>query len=318
MGAPESLEQVVLVPRNGLGNRLQAWASAAIVAAQLDVPLRVMWEPEPPAPAAADDLFTPEALRRSFVDREWLDGLLDCRHEDLPRYLTVDASRRAVILAGHDRGEQVFMPDLPGALAHASQPRSLVIIAGGLFHLPSSEDFPRQRSYFYRALPWHAALVAAASEQSTPHQPYAALHIRQTDRSIEAPTAGALRRGLDRLARAVPERSLFIAADTPAARDRWMKESRERGFQPWHARDTVFERTVTSGALSAAVDWMLLAGATALVYPAASTFSAEAAVATGVTDASVPITASPARQRSRMWSGHVRNALTYPARHLRA
>lgn len=317
MRAPDTLEQVVLVPRNGLGNRLQAWASAAILAAQLDVPLKVMWEPEAPAPARPEDLFAAEALDRSFVDRQWLDRLLGVPHETLPRYLTVDSGSRSVILAGHDRGEQVFMPAMMGTLADASEARSLVIIAGGLFCLDSSQDFLMQRSMFYRSIPWAMELHETARSQAARHSPYTALHIRQTDRSLEAPTTATIRRGLATLASRVSDRRLFIAADTPEGRELWARESKRQGFLPWMSQDTVFERTVTSGALSSAVDWMLLAGATVIAYPSASTFSAEAAVASGNADVSIPMQASPRRQRMRVWHMHARNALTYPVRHRR-
>ena len=317
MQAPVTLEQVVVVPRNGLGNRLQAWASAAILAAEWDVPLKIMWEPEAPAPATAQELFTPEAINRTFVDRAWLDEHLGQRHENLPRYLTVDHGSRSVILAGHDRGEQVFMPDLGAAFTHRSQPRSLIIIAGGLFHLPAASDFLRQRSIFYGRLPWASHLTHIADRQAEPHRPYCALHIRQTDRSIQAPTASTIRASLTELADTVPERSLFIAADTLTGRESWASQARGAGFDVWTAEGTDFDRRATPGALSAAVDWMLLSQATGLAYPAASTFSAEAAVAAERTDVSIPMQASQRQQRLRVWRMHGRNALTYPIRHWR-
>ena len=314
MRVPGSLEQVVLVPRNGLGNRLQAWASAAILAAQWDVPLKVMWEPEPPAPAEADVLFTPEARHSSFVSRGWLDNLLGCAHENLPRYLTVLDSRRTVILAGHDRGEHVFMADLPSALSDASQPHSLVIIAGGLFHVPSTEDFVLQRTHFYRALPWHQALLTCAQAQIDLQAPYCALHIRQTDRSVEAPSRRTIRLGLKSLARSVPERGLFIAADTSEGREVWAQHARQLGFAPWHSGEITFDRTDAAGTVNAAMDWILLSRATALAYPAASTFSAEAAVASGSIAISISMKATQRLQQTRMWRMHGHNALTYPAR----
>ncbi len=317
MLVPEALERIVLVPRNGLGNRLQAWASATILAAQWDVPLKVMWEPETPAPAAPTELFSAEAISRSFVSREWLDDLLGIAHEGLPRYLQVDSSRRVVTLAGHDRGEQVFMAALPGALTNASEPHSLVIIAGGLFHIPSAEDFNRQRSLFYGALPWTKHLLERARLASSGHAPYCALHIRQTDRSLEAPPASVIRQALATMAERVAERSLFITADTAAGRSTWADEAPRLGYSPWSVADTEFDRTATSGAVSAAVDWILLAGATALAYPAASTFSAEAAVASGHGELCVPMSASRRRQQARAWGMHARHAVTYPSRHWR-
>ncbi len=305
----------MLVPRNGLGNRLQAWASSAILAAELDVPLKILWEPETPAPADAADLFDASLITRTFVDRPVVDDLLGGPHESLPRYLWVDDMRRVIVLAGHDRGEQVFMPALLEALEHPCRPHTLVIIAGGLFHLGSGTALVRQRGAFYRSLHWNPIVESMVRAQSASRMPYCALHIRQTDRSVEAPPAATIRAGLATLAERTSARSLFIAADTAEGRARWERESRALGFSPWTADATEFDRTLAQGTLSAAVDWLLLAQSVGIAYPAASTFSAEASVASGHLDSAVPMAATAGRQRARVAGGHLRAALTYPARH---
>lgn len=209
------------------------------------------------------------------------------------------------------------MGDIPAALADPSRPHTLVIIAGGLFHLPEAPDFIRQRSLFYRSVPWRADLLDRADREARNRAPYSALHIRQTDRSLEAPPPRVIRAALATLAQRVPERSLFVAADTAAGRAHWAQEAGALGFSPWSVGDTEFDRTALSGALSATVDWILLSLATALAYPAASTFSAEAAVASGSAGLSVPMQASARRQRARTWGMHARHAVTYPTRHWR-
>ena len=215
------LDQVVVVPRNGYVNRLQAWASSAILAAQLDVPLRIMWETEEPAPAAPADLFDSSVVARSFWERSRLDALVGGAHEELPRYLTHDRERDLIVLAGHDRGEQAFMGQLAAMLLGLEEPTTLVVIAGGKFHLPTDEDFTRQRAVFYRQLAWHPDLNARMAEELVDHADYVALHVRGTDRSLEAPTARTIRDGLTALADSTDERSLFIAADSEDGRDRW-------------------------------------------------------------------------------------------------
>lgn len=317
MSGSGALERIVLIPRNGLGNRLQAWASAAICAAQWDVPLSILWEPEAAAPAPASELFAPTALHR-FVDRAMVDDLLGVPHESVPRYLTAPAGRDVIVLAGHDRGEQVFMPELTELVARTTRSTTLVVIAGGLFHQPSDEDFRRQRSLFYHSVPWREDLLSSAQSQSVQHEPYCGLHIRQTDRSREAPPASVMRHGLRDLADRVQERHLFIAADTQQARSTWADHAAKVGFRPWSVDDTDFNRTSLAGAYSTVIDWLLLSRATALVYPAASTFSAEAAVAIGSPDRSIALTASPGRQRLRTWTAHGRNAVSYPMRRVRA
>ena len=56
MGSMTSVPNVVVFPRNGYANRLQAWASAAIVL-EWGAPLKVCWEEEAVCPANASSLF---------------------------------------------------------------------------------------------------------------------------------------------------------------------------------------------------------------------------------------------------------------------
>jgi hypothetical protein len=308
------LDQVVVVPRNGYVNRLQAWASSAILAAQLDVPLRVMWETEEPAPAAPADLFDAAVIARSFWERSRLDALLGGAHEELPRYLTHDRQRDLIVLAGHDRGEEVFMGQLAAMLLGLEEPTTLVIIAGGKFHLPTDEDFTRQRAVFYRQLAWHPDLNRRMTEELTDHPDYVALHVRGTDRSLEAPTARAIRDGLTALAGSTDERSLFIAADSPASRDRWADEAAVLGFSPWSAQAVDHDRSHAAAGLDAMLDWRLLGRSQALVYTAASSFGEEAAVATGNVGGCFPLSATASRQRARIAAQLGRAAATYPRR----
>jgi hypothetical protein len=305
---------VVVVPRNGYVNRLQAWASGAILAAQLDVPASVMWEPEDPAPAPAEELFDPAMVRRTFWDRSRLDTLVGGRHEDLPRYLALHRERRLITLAGHDRGEQAFMGELAGLLLRLDEPTTLLIIAGGKFHLPTQDDFTMQRSVFYRRVAWHPDLDERVDAELRDRSPYAALHVRGTDRSLEAPTARTIRDGLQQLSETTDERSLFVAADTPQGRDHWSREAADLGFSPWSVSAIDHDRSAASAGRDAMLDWRLLGHSTALVYTAASSFGEEAAVATGNFADCIPLAATPARQKARAGAQLGRAAITYPRR----
>ena len=314
MSPPSSLERVIVVPRNGYANRLQAWASSAILAAQVDVPMSVLWEPEPAAGAAAADLFAPSVVKRSFLDADAFLAITGSRHQDLPRYLTVDEGAGFTVLAGHDRGEQAFMTDLSRMLSEGSVGHTLVIIAGGKFHLPDSGDFVRQRQVFYSRIEWSDALDEIVGTSLLGRPPFAALHIRQTDRSLEAPTRRSVRGGLQRLRAESSVGDLFIAADTVTARAEWAAVAAGLGFVPWSLPDPDLDRASVAGALAALADWRVLAQSLAMVYPAASTFSEEAAVASGHLDRAIALTASPARQRLRSTGRLAQSAFTYPTR----
>ncbi len=309
------LDEIVVVPRNGYINRLQAWASSAILAAQLDVPVKVMWEAEDAAPASADQLFASDLIERTFCDRSRLDARVGMRHEDLPRYLTVNPERRLIVLAGHDRGEQALMTDLVDALRHPSEPTTLLIIAGGKFHLATAEDFDRRRRLFYEQIAWSYDIDRPFDDELSRHGSYVALHVRGTDRSREAPTRRTVRAGLEQLLAATPERALFVAADSPAGRDRWSAVAKSLGFDPWSARGIDHDRTRAGAGQGALLDWRLLGASKGLVYTRASSFGEEAAVTTGRPEACIALSATAGRQRARAAADVGRAAITYPHRH---
>jgi hypothetical protein len=311
-----ALEDIVVVPRNGYVNRLQAWASSAILAAELDVPLRIAWDPEPVAPADFGALFAPPRPGTSLIGVEDLRSRLGGTHQELPRHLSVDPDRRVVVLAGHDRGEQVFMDQLLPALEHACQPTTLLIVAGGRFHLPDSTGFEAQRRHFYRQLPWSDAVSSGTDTVLDGRQDFLGLHIRQTDRSVSAPRPRAIRAAIGTLAQQTGLRSVFVAADTDEARERWLAELADLELTGWAAPDPALDRSTARAGVDAMIDWRVLGRSRALVYSRASSFGEEAAVAADAVQLSVPLTASGPLQRSRRAAAAGRSLVTYPRRRL--
>lgn len=308
------LERIIVVPRNGYANRLQAWASSAILAAELDVPVKVLWEPEPVAPATAEQLFSPTLLRTSFIESSEVTEVLGRPHTDWPRYLNVE--RDVVVLAGHDLGEQHFMPELLETLVREPLPRLLVIIAGGKFHLPDSTNFELQRRVFYSRIDWSEAIRDRVDLLRADHHEYLGLHIRQTDRSITAPTAKRIRAALAELHMRTGIASLLVAADTDEARQHWQNTAIKLGLEPWTSDAREYSRSQAAAGIDAIVDWHLLGGARALVYPAASSFGEEAAVVTGNKTACIALDASRRLQHFRASLGVGRSVLSYPLRRM--
>lgn len=208
------------------------------------------------------------------------------------------------------------MDDLPRALADACRPTTLLIIAGGHYHLPDGGDFARQRRHFYENLQWSPAIDQRVASAAAARTPYVGLHIRQTDRALEAPQSRAISAALDSLRRAHETSSLFIAADTAKAREEWARVAQAKGFEPWWAPDVDWDRGRESAGVSAMVDWRLLARSEALVFPAASSFSSEAAVASGHADRCLALTAPGYVQRWRAGRALVHSARGYPARRM--
>lgn len=311
-----SLERVIVIPRNGYLNRIQAWASASILAAEYDVPIRVLWEQERIAPADPHALFDPTLVHSTFIDRSEVDELLGREHESLPRYLTRLPDLGVVVLAGHDRGEQVFMGELEELIDSAPWLRALIIIAGGRFHLASSDDFTRQREVFYRQLRWSQEIDARVAAELEGRGSFNALHLRGTDHALSAPTRHQVNQALTELRASSDLAELFIAADSAETLEFWTATTHALGFQPWSASRISRERTSAGAGVDALVDWRLLSNSQCLVFSAVSTFAEEAAVASGHRDLAIALTASPTTQRVRVIKRRLASLVTYPRRKL--
>lgn len=312
-----SVERVLVVPRNGYANRLQAWASSAGIATALQAKLTVVWEPEAIAPARAADLFDMAVLKETFTDGSAVSALTGLPHDLLPRHLTVLPKQSVVILAGHDRGEQAFMSELRDVLA-STRARNLVIIAGGAFWLPSQErTAAAQRSAFYQDLPWSPLIRDRVAGLLTARPPYLGLHVRQTDRSREAPRARALRHALEEAAERTGCTSVFIAADTSRAREQWSTVAGELGLAPWTSGFVNLDRSQEVAGVDAMVDWIILGRAQAVIHTSTSSFGREAAVATGQEGAIRGCQASKPLQATRRVGELAMALATYPSRHWR-
>lgn len=274
------LERVIIVPWNGYVNRLQAWASASILAERLGADLKVAWETERVAPVPATTLFSHTLLERSFVPVDDVTQLLGQAHRAMPRYLTVNQDRGTAFLAGHDRGEQHFMDQLLQVLRTSSAVTTLVIIAGGKFHLPHETDFITKRKDFYNQIAWHPDINDRLNAAQSTGATYLGVHIRQTDRSREAPTPRAIQKAVQELAEKSGVTNVFLAGDTASARNRWRDQLARLGFSSWVSDASSFNREESASARDAIVDWLLLGRSQAIVYSAQSSFGQEAAVMT--------------------------------------
>jgi len=294
-----SLQQVVVVPWNGYVNRLQAWASASILAQKLGAELRVAWEAEPVAPASASTLFSPSLISESFVSLDYVSDLLGRSHSEMPRYLTINKSKGVAFLAGHDRGEQYFMEELLHELQTQPAIATLVIVAGGKFYSPYDQEFTSKRRTFYQQVSWHSEIQDQYLNIRLPGAEYLGLHIRETDRSREAPTQRSLTRAVRHLAEELKIENILVTGDTDSARSRWFDELERLGLSPWVSAATNFNRGESESARDAIADWILLGRSEAIIYSAQSSFGQEAAIMTTYPEYCRGLQAPRATQRFR-------------------
>ena len=304
-----SLQQVVVVPWNGYVNRLQAWASASILAQGLGTELRVAWETEPVAPADASTLFSPSLMSESFVSLDYVSDLLGRPHSEMPRYLTINKSNGVAFLAGHDRGEQYFMEELLHELQTQPGIVALVIVAGGKFRLPYEQEFTSKRRTFYRQVSWHSEIQNQRLNTRLPDTEYLGLHIRETDRSREAPTQRSLTRAVRHLAEELKIENILVTGDTDSARSRWFEDLERLGLSPWVSSATNFNRGESESARDAITDWTLLGRSEAIIYSAQSSFGQEAAIMTIYPEYCRGLHAPRATQRFRDMSRIARSAI---------
>jgi len=309
--SPDSLERIIVVPRNGYANRLQSWASAAILGAEFNVPVHVLWEPEKIAVSPAQALFDSDIIEQSFIDSSEFIDLTGRPHQEFPRYLYLDAEQNVISLAGHDRGEQGFMFDLVEQLNSKEKARTLVITAGGKFHVPGDLDFDTKRRRFYAKIQWSPQIKEAVDQLLENRAIYIGTHWRQTDRSIAAPTRSSMESAAVILSRLFHTKSVFVAADGQVSSAQLSAALHARGLQPWSSTVASFDRTSDSAGVGAIIDWILLGRAQAIAYSSESSFGNEAAVATGHPQESIGLHASWELQTVRTARERLNHLLAY-------
>lgn len=316
------MTDVVVFPQSGYANRMQAMASAAVLADSIGARWYVCWEPQPVAPAAPLQIFDPEFVARHFVSSEEARDRWGLVKAELPLYLTVDRSANRIVVAGHDRGEQSLMPELRDLLTE-HMPAAIAIVGGGKFFLSGgttldavrATEFRNRRRDAYRGMAFAPEIEQAVRRAIDAQSRFVGLHLRYSDRSLEAPWRyviwPAVRAECERLA----TDRVFVASDSAEERERWMRRLESRGLQPWTVRPESSDRSDPVSALGALIDWRILSSSSGMVYFAASSFAEEAAVAAGAFDTSIGL--PPARSR-REWMrarSFAAAAITYPRRH---
>ena len=316
------MTEVVVFPQSGYANRMQAMASAAILADAIGAIWHVCWELQPIAPVSPTEIFDSSLISDRFISTDEARARWGLSKAELPLYLTHDRDKRRTIVAGHDRGEQSLMPGLRQIL-QTEMPDTIAIVAGGKFDLEGDADltasqartFRTRRRAAYQSLRFSAAIEDAADRAVARHDSFVGLHLRYSDRASQAPW----RRRIWPAVRAVTERTdadtVFIASDSARERERWVSALLQRGLRPWAVRPESVDRSDPVSAVGALIDWRILTRSSAMVYFSASSFAEEAAVASGTFDRSIGMAASPSRAIWVRGREYAVAAATYPTRH---
>lgn len=285
---------------SGYINRLQTMASASLLAEDLGASVHYCWVPFPLVPGAPEDILATSFVEKHFIPTRQAESVTGLSLDEVPRYVGVDPARGTAWLRGHDRGEQALLPELMQLLKTQSGVTTLVIVSGGTFALDDQRSADERRRHWYQSLPLSSEIEARVAAARAEHaEPYLGLHLRYTDRSLQAPADSAIASALESVARDSGLRSLFIASDTADATDRWTERATSLGLEPWSIRPEALDRTDPRSSHGALVDWRLLGSAERLVYFEASSFASEAACAAGARDRSLALKPTALQIRRR-------------------
>ena len=280
------MQRVVVVPRNGYINRLQATASASIIADQLGAEIAVCWLPQEAAPAVHESVFGPD-FSLKFVSEPELTEILGFDLGSFPHYVNahvVSEVGRVVTFAGHERGEQPLMTQLAQEL-QSSDWEVLVILAGGRFFFEAGSQSNEWDSEMFRTArkSWYQTLELAPeienSVNSISSEPFIGMHLRYSDRSHQAPSRSEIQRAVVSKCQQLGLNRVFLASDSLEERMYWQKLLPTLGIFPWVLETENFSEH--AGAQLALADWRVLGRSQAVVYFAKSSFGYEAAVASG-------------------------------------
>ena len=313
---------VVVRPLSGYVNRLQSIVSSEILAEALGARLLVCWQESEVAPVPATAVLAPAFCAEHVRGPDDVRDELGVDPTRVADYLSVDEVSGLITLAGLDRGEQAFMPQLRAALARMPDARAVLLSAGGKFTLQGgavlssieAREFREQRATAYAGLSLHPEIEERAAVAEA-HKPFVGLHLRYSDRSSQTPWSRQIAPALRTVTAAAATTSVFVASDTTAQRLKWTRRLPTMGMKPWSADPGEYPRSDPRSAHGALVDWRILTRAQAIVYFAASSFAEEAAVASGRFDASVGLAASATRTAWVRADQYAEAARTYPRRH---
>ena len=318
-----SVKKVILVPRNGYINRLQAMASSAILAESIGADFHVFWESEPIAPAPCESLFdlssfTPE----TFLAGGIVEKFLGCSLGEFPRYVTNRVAFKVgsvVALAGHDRGEQPLMDEF-AHLVHKVNPVALVIAAGGRFSLQAgskpvtwdSPEFQLQRADWYQKISFAPEIEFACLQSSV--EPSLGLHLRYSDRSHQAPSRREIANAVLSLVERTGINRMFVASDSRHERENWLEKLREMGLDAWSLPPDMIVGSENYAARAALVDWRILSSTSGMVFFTESSYGYEAAVASGCFESSIGLDPNPLVSLRVRLGKHAANIASAPKR----
>jgi len=269
------MAHVAVVPVNGIGNRLRAIAACLYLARRLRRDATVVWEPDSLLPGKWEDLFAASPqLQFASMKTAQRSGIVP--HEPIAKY--VDSNASFVTLRGNDRGEQPFAKHFFRLLKRWPQ-KNGVVEAGDYFHHRASSVekagklLKKERNHLANQIRFSDQILELAHHISPP-RPYLSLHLRGTDRTVDAANPESLLATAHKLAIEKGLRDVFVASDDPHLID-LAKSSLDAHGLKISTNPQPKPRGTLSGTFSAFADYLALRRGDVFVGGKRSTFSTE-------------------------------------------
>jgi hypothetical protein len=289
-GKPSNKEKVFyLIPVNGLVNRLRAMASSFIWASDNDYRLQIIWKKSQVMNCDAELLFGPYILNQFFLDTAPME-VVEFSEGDNPMF-DFDENRSTVFIAGGRHGEQESFRRLKAQQEDNLENLSRIVArSGGLFHdcpiddCVDCESFRGKRCDFYSMLDLSNQVESEMKSRKIFAVPnFQGIHIRQTDKTRDEQVS------VERLARVVAKKNrllgisnidslVYICGDNVSGITAMENALNRHGLNCLADKELEFDRSESSSAISAFVDWYQLARASYIAYYGNTSFGYEAAV----------------------------------------
>jgi hypothetical protein len=276
----------MLIPINGIGNRIRAIASAALISQVTGMNLKVLWEPEPLLSASWKEVFQANNPIFSFVRDDSNASERIAEKEQIPFY--VGETTDFVYLRGYDKGEQRFAHEFLN-LIRKSNFKNAVIVAGGLFH-PGARNIEQASSKLAGMRRKVLTSLTFTNEvqdrvkKLTPASRFIGLSIRGTDLIDQFPGIDSAVAATVKLARRTATKDVFLSTDDKTLFEAAHQKLVDQGFQvhrnptgTWTKHDPKSIGFPGVEACEAFSEMLVMSRATAFAASKSSSFSTEIA-----------------------------------------
>ena len=291
--------EVIVIPVNGLSNRLRAIASGLILANQIGATFSFSWPLSEIMQCKPEDILSEDFIKEAFLTKD-LSEVAEATRENQPFFVEFKTENsRVVSFSGGREGEQRFMQKLEEICSVEESNLRIIIKSGGLFHFckgnckSDCSNFQENRRQIYSKL-GKSQEVQKRLDEALNHLPknFGSLHLRFSDKRIDQSISPyrifrfTLKRGRELSGQNFP---LFICGDEHSEIENMAEKFSKQNIQVFRRQNINLERNTEESAVDAYVDWLILSRSKWLVYFTNTSFSYEAAIFGGFTDSSYRI-----------------------------